>query len=102
VHELYATRENEGRATTQVARAARAATFGAVDTLLVDIDDVVHGTVDDQSGDVTFADGPSAGTYGVVDEIAGRVLGSGGRVLAVRRDEIPEKAALAAVLRYAI
>ncbi len=102
VHELYATRENEGRATTQVARAARAATFGAVDTLLVDIDDVVHGTVDDQSGEVTFADGPSAGTYGVVDEIAGRVLASGGRVLAVRRDEIPEKAALAAVLRYAI
>ncbi len=101
-HKLYSARENEGRATTQIARAARAATFGAVDTLLVDIDEVVHGTVDDQSGEITFADAPGVGTYGVVDEIAGRVLSSGGRVLGVRRDEIPEKAELAAVLRYAI
>jgi hypothetical protein len=99
---LYAARENEGRATTQVARTARAATFGAVDTLLVDIDSVVPGLVDEETGEITFDKEASAVSYGVIDEIAGRVLANGGRVLAVRRDDIPEKADLAAVLRYAI
>ena len=102
VHALFSARENEGRASTQVARAARAATFGAVDTLLVDIDEVVPGTVDETTGEVDFAKSESADSYGVVDEIAGRVLASGGRVLAVRRDDIPQKASLAAILRYAI
>jgi len=99
--DLYRQRESEGRATSDVAQAARAATFGAVDTLLVDIDEVVAGTVADD-GSVTFAKGESAATYGVVDEIAGRALASGAQVLAVRREDIPAKASLAAVLRYAI
>jgi hypothetical protein len=102
VHALYRTRENEGRATTQIARAARAATFGAVDTLLVDIDEVVPGTVDETTGEVTFDQGQSAASYGVVDEIAGRVIGAGGRVLAVRRQDIPQQASLASILRYAV
>lgn len=99
---LYSARENEGRATTQVARAARAATFGAVETLLIDIDSVVPGLVDEKTGEVTIDDSASAVSYGVIDEIAGRVIANGGRVIAVRRDDIPEKGELAAVLRYAV
>lgn len=99
---LYAARENEGRATAQIARIARAATFGAVDTLLVDIDSVVPGLVDDETGEITFDETDSAGSYGVVDEIAGRVLANGGKVLALRREDIPEKGDLAAILRFAI
>lgn len=100
--DLYAERENEGRATTQVARAARAATFGAVDTLLVDMDSIVPGVVDDTTGEITFDKDESAVTYGVIDEIAGRVIAHGGRVIAVRRADIPQEAELAAVLRYAL
>jgi hypothetical protein len=99
---LYAERENEGRATTQVAEAARAATFGAVDTLLVDMDSTVPGLVDETTGEVTFDAEDSAVSYGVVDEIAGRVLTHGGRVLAVRRGDIPQQGELAAVLRYPV
>jgi len=99
---LYATRENEGRATTQIALAARAATFGAVDTLLVDMDGVRPGRVDETTGEVTFETHESARSYGVIDEIAGRVLAQGGKVLAVRRKDIPQEAELAAILRYAI
>lgn len=99
---LYAARENEGRATTQVARAARAATFGAVDTLLVDMDSVMPGLVDEETGEVTFDDDASAVSYGIIDEIAGRVIAHGGKVIAVRRADIPQEADLAAVLRYAI
>ncbi len=99
---LYATREADGRATTDTADAARAATFGAVDTLLVDMDVVVPGLVDETSGAVTFDDKASAVSYGVIDEIAGRVIAHGGRVLAVRKDDIPQGATLAAILRYAV
>ncbi|MCL4186397.1 MAG: hypothetical protein KJZ85_02220 [Rhodobacteraceae bacterium] len=95
-------RRGEGRATTDIADAARAATFGAVDTLLVDIDRVVPGTVDAATGAVTFAVAAGADSYGIVDEIAGRVILSGGQVLGVRRDDLPDGAALAAILRYPV
>ena len=99
---LFKTRGNEGRASTDIAQTARAATFGAVDTLIVDIDSVVPGTLADTDGAVTFADAASAETYGVVDEIAGRVLAAGGQVLGVRRDEVPGGGDLAAILRFAV
>lgn len=99
---LYATREAQGRATGDIAQAARAATFGAVDTLLVDMDVVISGTVDDEDGKVTFASEADAVNYGVVDEIASRALQSGARVLAARRTDIPGGGELAAILRYPI
>ncbi len=100
IRDLFAQREPQGRTTTDVAQAARAATGGAVQTLLVDIDDVLPGTVDD-AGVVVFADTASAANYGVIDEIAQRALSSGARVLGVRRAEIPGGGSLAAILRYA-
>lgn len=99
---LFEQRENQGRATTDVAQVARAATFGAVDSLLVDIDQSLPGTVDEATGAVTFADSPGAGSYGVIDEIARRVLGARGRVIGVRKGEVPRGAALAAILRYPV
>jgi hypothetical protein len=99
---LFETRSAQGRATTDIAQAARAATFGAVDTLIFDIDEIVHGTVDDEDGSVTFADAPCAGTYGIVDEIASRALKSGATLLAARRADIPHEASVAAILRYAL
>jgi len=99
---LIAARENSGRATTDLADAARAATFGAVEVLLVDIDTVIPGTVDETTGAVTLADAESGASYGVVDEIAGRVLASGGRVIGVRAEDIPGGHPLAAALRYAV
>lgn len=98
----YAERAAHGRGTTDIAQAARAATFGAVETLLVDIDVTVSGTVDDADGKVTFDAAADALNYGITDEIARRVLHSGGRVVAVRRDDIPGRGDLAAILRYPI
>lgn len=92
----------QARATSDISDAARAATFGGIETLLVDMDAVTPGTVDDVSGAVTFAEGDGATSYGVVDEIAGRALRTGARVLAVRAQDIPGGAPLAAILRYAI
>lgn len=96
---LFKTRAAQGRTTTDIAHAARAATFAAVAVLLVDIDEVVPGEVDDE-GRVELSDAASAKCYGVVDEIAARALLSGARVLGVRRADIPGGGSLAAILRY--
>jgi hypothetical protein len=97
---LFEARRGDGRSTSDIAQAARAATAGAVETLLFDFDEVVPGRVGDD-GSVTFAEHTGAQNYGVVDEIADRVLLSGGRILAVRKGDIPGGASLAAILRYA-
>jgi hypothetical protein len=100
--ELFERRRSEGRGLVDIGDVARAATFGAVDTLLIDIDDIVPGSVDEDTGAVTLADAPTAAGYGVVDEIARRSWLAGATVLAVRREEVPDGASVAAILRYRI
>jgi hypothetical protein len=101
IHETYALRASQRRASADIADVARAATYGLVETVLVDIDEVVPGHVAEETGAVTFDDADDAVNYGVVDEIARRVWLNGGKVLAVRRDDIPGKGSVAAILRYA-
>jgi hypothetical protein len=88
------------RATTDVSYAAHAATAGAIDQLLVDLDAVVPGLVSDIDGSVTYSVSDDAETYSVVDEIARRALCTGARVLGARKAELPDQAPLAAILRY--
>jgi hypothetical protein len=93
---------NRGRAATDVAQVARAATFGAVESLLVDIDQTIVGTVGEDDGTVLFADHASALSYDILGEIATRVIHAGGKVLGVRHADIPGGGALAATLRYPV
>jgi hypothetical protein len=101
-HELFERRRAEGRGLADVGDVARAATYGAVDTALVDIDEDIPGVIDELSGEVSFADEERSDHYGVVDEIARRVWLAGGRVLPVRRDDVPGQGPVAAILRYPI
>jgi hypothetical protein len=102
LRERFEFESSRGRASADVATIARAAAQGAVDTLLMDIDEKVPGQVDEESGAVTFADADDAVSYGVVDEIARRVLLAGGEVLAVRKADVPGGGAAAAIMRYAL
>jgi hypothetical protein len=88
------------RATTDVSYAAHAATAGAVEQLLVDLDAVVPGLVSDLDGSVIYSASDDAETYSVVDEVARRALYTGARVLGARREELPDRAPLIAILRY--
>ncbi len=101
-HTLFAARAENRRATTDLSDAARAAAFGAIDTILVDIDANVQGTYDEATGQISLADTPTAATYGVVDAVAAQALATGARVLGVREADLPAGASLAAVLRYAV
>ena len=100
--DLFDERIAQGRVAIDVAEVARLATMGAVDTLVVDMDATLPGTVDEDTGAVTFGESeePDHSTYGIVDEIARRVHLANGRVIAVRDDDVPGGGALAAVLRY--
>jgi release factor family 11 len=100
VQELYERRTADRRALSDIAEVARAATFGAVETLLVDIDAAVPGTLDEQTGAVSFADSATGDVHDVTDEIARRAWLSGARVLAVRHRDTPGQTAVAAILRY--
>jgi len=99
--EEFNERVGTGRAATDVADLARLATLGAIETLMVDMDVALPGHVDD-AGAVTFDDADDAANYGVLDEVARRVLLSGGHVLAVRAAEVPGGGSAAALLRFAV
>ncbi|MGW0252071.1 baeRF11 domain-containing protein [Nocardia goodfellowii] len=92
----------DGRATADVADIARAATFGNVDTVMLNIEDIEPGTISPDTGAVAFAPDSEINTPGVLDEVARRVLASSGRVLALRSEEIPDGASAAAILRYPV
>jgi hypothetical protein len=98
----YEQRVPQGRASDDLGAIARAATLGAVDTAFVDIDETVPGFVDEADGALTLDESDDAVNYGVVDEIARRVLLTRGRVLAVRRADIPGDGPAAAILRYPV
>jgi hypothetical protein len=100
-NQQYHMREKQGRAGTDLAQVARAAARGAVDTLLVDIDRVVNGTIDEATGAIDMAKGASAATYDIIDEVAGLVLRAGGRAIGVRQADLPVTTSpVAALYRY--
>lgn len=99
---VFEERSTAGRTAVEINDLGRAATFGAVDTLFVDIDTTVPGTVDEETGAVTLDEAPGVDDYGVVDEIARRVILADGTVLAVRGDEVPGGGPAAAILRYPV
>ncbi len=67
---------------------------------MVDLDAVIPGLVSDVDGSVTYSTSDDAETYSVVDEVARRALCTGARVLGARREDLPGRAPLIAILRY--
>jgi len=97
----FQARLGERRATSSLEEIARAATSGGVAFIMIDIDRVMPGRIGDD-GSVTLAARPSAGSYDVLDEIAGRALLTGAGFLALRSADMPDGNPLAATLRYPI
>lgn len=91
-----------GTALVDMSDIARAATYGAVETLVFDIDRRVPGSLDDETGAIDFAADDAPGHYGVVDEILRRALASKAKIFAVRAEEVPGGGALAAAVRFPV
>ena len=91
-----------GTALVDLSDIARAATYGAVEILVVDIDRRVPGTLDEETGAITLADDDTPGNYGVVDEILRRSLASKATVYALRAEDVPGGGAVAAAVRFPV
>lgn len=100
--ERFEERSAAGRTAVEINDLARAATFGAVETLFVDIDSNLAGTIDEETGAVTVDPEDQPGDYGLADELARRTLLAGGRVMAVRAADVPGDGPAAAILRYPV
>ncbi len=100
--ERFEQRSGRGHTAVEINDLGRAATFGAIDTLFVDIDARVAGSIDEESGVVSLHEVEQAGDYGVLDELCRRVILAGGTVLAVRAGEVPGGGPAAAILRYPV
>lgn len=96
-----AKRSDSGRAATDLSDVAHAAAFGAIHTLVFDMDAQVAGSVDAASGEVTLAENAQTATN-VIDDVVRLALASNSRIIAVRSNEVPGGGPAAAVLRYAI
>jgi hypothetical protein len=88
------------RATADVSYAAHCATYSAISQLIVDLDEVIPGIVDENDGSVTYAASDDAETYSVVDEVAKRALLTGARVFGASKNDLPGRAPLVAILRF--
>src|SRR5262245_8188963 len=95
-------RSAAGRTAVEINDLGRAATFGAIETLFVDIDAKLPGTIEEESGVVSLDEVERAGDYGVLDELCRRVILTDGAVLAVRAAEVPGGGPAAAILRYPV
>ncbi|WGD36517.1 hypothetical protein [Lysinibacter sp. HNR] len=100
--DVMASRGAHGKAITDLSDVARAATFGAVETLFVDIDRNIPGIIDEESGAITLAPSDDARNYGVVDEILRRALLSQASIFAVREPDMPGGGAVAASVRFPV
>ena len=97
--ERYESQRNKDRATSDLGHVARAATASAVDEMVFDLDATLTGSIDDD-GTLHIDTEPSTSSYGLIDEIAARVLHSDGRVRALRAADLPNGSPVAAILRY--
>lgn len=100
LRERFVEARGTGRATSDLAHIARAATAGAIETLMVDIDGSHPGRIDEAGAIVEEAEA-GAGSYDLADELLDRTMASGGAAVGVRRQDLPDPASpAAALLRY--
>ncbi|GAB40578.1 MULTISPECIES: hypothetical protein [Gordonia] len=84
-------------ATPLLAELARAATFGQVDTVIIDMSAHVAGHIDIAGALVL----DPADDLDALEEIARAALGPGARVMSVRSDDLPDGVSAAGLLRFA-
>jgi hypothetical protein len=98
--EDFGSRISAGTAVADLNDVARAATYGGVEILILDLDSRVPGTIDEATGEVTLADDDSPGSYGVVDEVLRRSLPSRAKVYGVQAEDVPGGGPVAAAIRF--
>ena len=95
---MYHAAKARGLATDDLTHALEFATDGRVGTLLVEADRRIPGHVEGRMPRRADRDEPGAGD--ILDDLAERVLKTGGQVIVVPKGSMPTATGLAAVFRY--
>jgi hypothetical protein len=96
--DAYGAASGRGLATDDLTHAVEFALDGRVGTLLLEADRRIPGRIDGRLPRVSDSDEPGAGD--ILDELAERVLKTGGQVVVAPRASMPTHTGLAAVFRY--
>lgn len=83
-----------------ISQVAQAVASSRVGTLLVDSDKHVGGKIDPDSGRIQFGDLKDPQFDDLLDDIAERVIKTGGQVLVMTPDQMPSTTGLAAIYRF--
>jgi hypothetical protein len=96
--DIYHAARARGQATDDLAHALGFATDGRVGTLLVEAERRIPGDAEGHIPHRTDGNGP--GESDLLDDLAERVMKTGGQVIVVPHDGMPTRTGLAAVFRY--
>jgi Bacterial archaeo-eukaryotic release factor family 11 len=99
LHQRFSKFQTQRRTSDDFGQLGTLATNGAVDTLLLDIESSVLGTID-EFGAISFAVNSSPQDYDLIGEIAIRAFLTGAKLVGVRGEDLPGRAKAAAILRY--
>jgi hypothetical protein len=94
--------QKNGLATSDLPTAVKAARFGQVETLFVSLGVQKWGRYDAQNNQVILESGPNPENEDLLDLAAAETILNSGQVFAVRREQLPGKGDLAAILRYTV
>lgn len=96
----YGESHGQGLATDQLEQIGQATLEGRVATLLVEAERQIPGVADKQQGKATAAEGDSATTPDLLDELTIWTLEQGGEVISVPTERMPTGSGAAAIYRY--
>lgn len=88
------------RSGTDLAEIARAAAGGRIATLLIEVDRVVSGRFDSETGAIEFAPLDDPGVDDLLDDLGEHALKTGGEVVIVPPERMPADTGIAAIYRF--
>lgn len=100
--EQYRERQAHGEGESGIEQAAYAATIGQIETVLIDEEARVEGTIDSETGRITYGRPDDTNTDDVLDAIAALVMRFEGDVVFIPTAQMPTETGVAAVLRFAM
>ncbi|WP_423821465.1 hypothetical protein V5738_14110 [Salinisphaera sp. SPP-AMP-43] len=100
--ERFNERHAHSEGETDLEQVAYSATIGQIETVLIDEDARIEGSVDGESGRVEYGTAGDAHTDDVLDAIAKYVVRFDGTVRFLPSDRMPSDSGVAAVLRFAM
>ncbi|MFA7673223.1 MAG: hypothetical protein WCY62_05160 [Clostridia bacterium] len=98
--EAYKKAEAESMGSSDLMQVARAAYESRIETILIEENRIVYGTIDSVNGKIKYgnADDPDSGD--ILDSLTESVLKKKGSVVIVPKDKIPGSTGVAAIYRY--